>query len=317
MELCCRCCEPQRDWDAYFFDLLARLVKNQAQGHCGSLEIEAWLPSILSRLTSLMHLPTSAGGPQARGRGIRTGPLAGSLRPSKNLYYHAGVLLAYSLGPVNSSLQGLVEQLLLVCQRYLHPSNPGQWSNCIAELLFSMTENIGVRIHDEREARAAKGSVDAKNHLREIDLENLTKMLQPILFLGMFSKSTWVAFSCRNGTKTVAALAPQLTLQPILDRLLPNIAVGSSHPQTFCACLSSLAEAMPSLLDIDRFPAGRQLLPTLLLGTVDGLDLSDRGRTRVTLKFYSSLLSAAHLAPLSPDAAYTASDCDAAISACL
>ena len=145
------------------------------------------------------------------------------------------------------------------------------------------------------------------------ELAALARCLQPVLFLGLFSKSQMVAWASRAGTRVLAALAPdpaavcgpglaprcppspgprplrtcrcsrfsnhrapQQVLQPVVDRMLPHMAVGSPHPQTFCACLSALAEALPSLLDAARYPAGRGLLPTLLLGTVDGLDRSDR-----------------------------------------
>ena len=57
--------------------------------------------------------------------------------------------------------------------------------------------------------------------------------------------------------------------------------------------------------------------PGVHVGTVEGLDISEKPRTRATLKVYCALLSCAYLQPLASEQAYTAEDADASISSCL
>lgn len=223
-------------------------------------------------------------------------------------------MLAHCLGPGHPPLQGMLEQLLAVCRPYLHPSNSGPWSGCLAQLLNSLAENIAMRLDRQRHGELPYAAL---HQLAEADLAAFVDCLQQPLFLGLFGKSQMVAWAARCATKVLAAIAPVQTLQPIVDRMLPHMAVGSPHPQTFVACLSALADALPALLDDAQFPGGRGLLPTLLLGTVDGLEHSDKARTRTTLKLYGGILSSCYLAPLHPDVAYTAADGDAAASSCL
>jgi hypothetical protein len=77
---------------------------------------------------------------------------------------------------------------------------------------------------------------------------------------------------------------------------------------------------MPVLLQMDGPAGGRTLLPGMLMGTVAGLDLSDKPRTRCTLRLYCAIMQSVgqeKLRPLCADVLATAADCDAALSSCL
>jgi hypothetical protein len=301
---------PMREWDAAFFDIFNRLAKNQ----CGVMNFDAYLPTIFTRAMVLFRLPTNAGTGAGGGNNITPGRLSGVLRPSRDLYYQFGVIIAYCLGPQHPKLLELLPQFMKVCHNYLHPSNNGSWGPCIAQMMLSLCENVAERLNLERTGEA---TTPESCWLTEGYLSELVQCLREPLFLGLFSKSPMIAWAARAATKVLAALEPQTILPPIVERMMPYMEVGTPHPQTLCACMSVIADCMPTLLDSERFPEGLALIPTLLMGTVEGLDQGDKLRTRTTLKLYCSVLSCAYLQPLSAEAAYTADESIAAISACL
>ena len=96
---------------------------------------------------------------------------------------------------------------------------------------------------------------------------------------------------------------------------MPLLHGTHSHSSTLHACMEALTWSMPQLLRLGG-SAGRGYVPQLLTATVTGLDMSDKPRTRSTLRLYYAFLQAiaVDLEPLSMDARQTSEECDAAIS---
>lgn len=296
------------DWDTSFLYLFARLAKHQQ----GRVDFSPLLPFLLDKTVRLLRLPT--GGRPSGVSQTSAGGLSRSVRSGKDPYHHIGVILAYCLGGSHPQAQPLCAELMRVCTKYMHPSNVGAHSMTISQLLLGLVGCVSNRIDHERNGRS---EAPESCHLTDADVEEFIAIVSPLTFLGVFSPHPVMGWCSQSITRKLAALSPTPVLLPVLERMVPLMEEGNPHPQTLFAAMEVAALTMPSILDLQRFPAGRSFVPKLLLGTVDGLDISEKLRTRATLKVYCALLSCAYLAPLSADAAYVAEEHDAAISEAL
>lgn len=297
------------DWDGAFLYLFARLAKHQQ----GKVDLSPLLPFLMDKLVAMLRLPT--GGRPTRVSQTSAGRLASLVRSGKDPFHHFGIILCLCLGPSHPAAMGYVKDLMRICANYMHPSNVGQHSMTISQLLLSLVKHFGRRVDQERNGRS---EAPPSCWIQDDDIDRFVGFVQPVTFLGVFSPHPVMGWCCKAVTRTLAALCPAKVLSPVLERMVPLLDItGNPHPQTLYATLDVVAMAMPSLLDLSRFPAGRTYIPKLLLGTVEGLDISETQRTRATLKVYCALLSGAPMEPLSADAAYKAEDWDAAISECI
>lgn len=297
------------DWDSAFLYLFARLAKHQQ----GVVDFSPLLPFLMDKLTAMLRLPT--GGRPAGVSQTSAGRLSPYVRSRKDPFHHIGIILAFCVGPSHPEALGYVADLMRICSIYMHPSNVGQHSMTISQLLLSLVGHFARRLDRERNGRSA---APQSCWITDGDIDSFVGCVQPVTFLGVFSPHPVMGWCSKAVTRTLAGLCPSKVLSPVLERMVPLLDVaGNPHPQTLYAALDVLAMTMPSLLDLARFPAGRTYLPKILLGTVQGLDISEKQRTRATLKVYCALLSGAYLEPLSADAAYKAEECDAAISECI
>lgn len=297
------------DWDGAFLYLFARLAKHQQ----GVVDFSSLLPFLVDKLLGMLRLPT--GGRPVRLSQTSAGRLAAYVRSRKDSYHHIGIILSFCIGPRHPETMRYIKDLMRICGNYMHPSNVGQHSITISQLLLSLVGHFARRVDQERNGRT---EAPPSSWIKDEDINSFVDSVQPVSFVGVFSPHPVVAWCSKAVTRTLAALAPSTVLTPVLERLIPLLDMaGNPYPQTLYAALDVVAMAMPSLLDLDRFPAGRTYIPRLLLGTVEGLDISEKQRTRTTLKMYCALLCGAHMEPLSRDAAYSAEEWDAAISECI
>ena len=185
----------------------------------------------------------------------------------------------------------------------------------ISQLLLSLVGHFGRRIDAERGGRS---QAPASTWIRPQDIDQFVCAVTPLTFLGVFSPHPVMGWCARSIMSTLAACDPAVVMMPVLDRMCPLMEdTQTPHPQTLFAALEAVALCMPALLDRERFPKGRTFIPKLLLATVQGLDISEKQRTRATLKVYIALLSVSYLQPLASEQAYVADDVDARISEAL
>ncbi|KAL8426760.1 hypothetical protein Efla_006746 [Eimeria flavescens] len=122
------------------------------------------------------------------------------------------------------------------------------------------------------------------NRLTRKDDEKIIELFLPVILDGLFSKHPQTASCFEEALRALLHLAPELSLQPLIDKILKTLETVTDASQT--QAIEMLTRAAHAIVKF-----APSMLPTLLDTTLQGIDPADPLKTFVTLSFHSIVFS--------------------------
>lgn len=179
---------------------------------------------------------------------------------------------------IMGNLQGLIEAV----ETFFHPSNSGNWTKTLCQLLNYLAEFFTMRWNREQsgELPVAENRKLTPELRREFVL-----CLRDVTFMGIYSKSSTAMGSSLLALKHLAYLEPELILPGALQRIYPSMqGLVEVHRTT-----SSLKALKYLARTIIRTKGFRCHLTTLLSLALPGIDANDLDKTLNTLQFIQAV----------------------------
>jgi proteasome activator subunit 4 len=215
--------------------------------------------------------------------------------------YMIARLVINSLSPVGldkegstmSSLEGLIESI----DTFFHPSNQGNWTTILSQLVQYLTDGFISRWNRER-----SGELDLPED-RKISpalRRRFVLSLREVTFMGLFSKSSRVSHYFYNALQGLAYLEPDLVLPGALQRFYPSLqGLVEVHRTT-----SSLNGLQMIANVISKNKGYRCHLTALLALALPGIDANDLNKTQYTLGFIQSVAYSIPMVPLTKEGSH-------------
>lgn len=190
-------------------------------------------------------------------------------------------------GSTMASLEGFVESI----DTFFHPSNQGNWTTILSQLVQYLTDGFISRWNREQ-----SGELDMPEE-RKISpalKKRFVSSLKEVTFMGLFSKSSRVSHYFYNALQGLAYLEPDLVLPGALQRFYPSLqGLVEVHRTT-----SSLNGLQMIANVISKNKGYRCHLTALLALALPGIDANDLNKTQYTLGFIQSVAYSIPMVPL-------------------
>jgi proteasome activator subunit 4 len=212
--------------------------------------------------------------------------------------YMIARLIICSLSPIGldkegstvAGLEGLIESI----DTFFHPSNQGNWSTMLSQLVQYLTDGFISRWNREQ-----SGELDLPED-RKISpalRKRFVSSLREVTFMGLFSKSSRVSHYFYNALQGLAYLEPDLILPGALQRFYPSLQ-GLVEVHRTTSSLNGL-QMIANVLSKNK--GYRCHLTALLALALPGIDANDLSKTQYTLGFIQSVAYSIPMVPLTKE----------------
>lgn len=278
------------DWDSIWISLLSRVAADQP----GKIEWTPFLSKIYERMMFFFRLPLGGAAPHSPCD--KRCPAHCHFLLNHRITEYAPKFIASSLSPEEPESLLYLKRFIELIANFFHPSNGGRWSTSLASFIGGFVGRLTSRVTRERSATEAgvMGSVagsrmeravaESKHRLSNEYVEDITRMLMPILEHGLHSKDYYMTVQAACACRDLAILAPDLVVHPLLKVAAEGLESVSS-PHRTSAALKMLATLAPVFLDPSIHPDGLATLPQALELTLPGIDPNDPSKTEATFRF--------------------------------
>lgn len=196
--------------------------------------------------------------------------------------HHIARIIVMSFSPacmehedsVFSKLEGLIQAI----ETFYHPSNSGNWTRSLAQLVFYLTDFFLLRWNREHNGEM---NVPEERKLNDALKRRFVLCLREVTFMGIFSKSERAVLYSQSALQGLAYLEPTLILPGALQRIYPAMQGMVEVHRT----LSSI-KSLQMLSKIMARTKGFRCHVTTLLGlAIPGIDPNDLDKTVQTLSY--------------------------------
>jgi len=283
-----------KHFDMGFIDYFSRLARDALQSEdteftTFGLFTEEQSSTIFTAVLRLLDIPVSQ----------VTSPYSGTVdmwlglgalleRDSKKhpMSHHIARWIVMSLSPecatAEDSILTRLEGLLQAVETFFHPSNYGNWSRNLAQLVFYLADFFVMRWNRER---SGEMSVPKDRQLNDAVKRRFVLCLRDVTFMGIFAKSGTAMSYSLSTLQSLALLEPSLILPGALQRIYPSMRGLVEVHRT----LSSI-KALYELTKVMIRTKGFRCHVTSLLGlALPGIDANDLDKTMHTLSYMQAV----------------------------
>lgn len=190
-------------------------------------------------------------------------------------------LSPHCLSGEDSILAGL-EGLIQAVETFFHPSNSGNWTKTLSQLVFYLADFFVMRWNREN-----SGEMDIPEDRRlTVELKDrFVLCLREVVFMGIYSKSSSAMDFSLSSLQALAFLQPNLILPGALQRIYPAMQ-GLVEVHRTTSSLRSLQVLSRVLVTTPGF---RCHVTTLLGLALPGIDANDLDKTLHTLSLIQTM----------------------------
>lgn len=283
-----------RVFDVNFLDLLSRLArdllpsKNIPFSQYGIFSKEQ-SALVFTAILRLLEIPVgqatspyssvvdmNIGLAMALDRDARKNPVA----------HHIARWIVMSLSPhslnepdsILSNLEGLIQAV----ETFFHPSNTGNWTKTLSQLVYYLADFFVMRWNRER---SGEMEVPEDRKLTPELKRRFVMCLKEVIFMGIYAKSSTAMSFSLSSLQSLAYLEPTLILPGALQRIYPSIQ-GLVEVHRTTSSLRSLQVLSRIMVRTRGF---RNHVTTLLGLALPGIDANDLDKTLHTLSFVQAV----------------------------
>ncbi|KIW21701.1 uncharacterized protein PV07_12866, partial [Cladophialophora immunda] len=137
---------------------------------------------------------------------------------------HIALWFVMSLSPAclgkKTSVLSLLETLIQAIETFFHPSNSGDWTHTLAQLVFHLADFFVMRWNTERNGEV---EVSEERKLNEPLRKRFVLCLREVIFMGIYAKSGTAMSYSLSTLQALAFLEPNLILPGALQRIYPSM----------------------------------------------------------------------------------------------
>ncbi|KAK8194776.1 uncharacterized protein BKA78DRAFT_248089 [Phyllosticta capitalensis] len=200
--------------------------------------------------------------------------------------HHMARWIVMSLSPAaldkSDSILARLEGLIQAVETFYHPSNSGNWTRTLSQLVYYLADFFVMRWNRER---SGEMEVPEERRLNDAIKRRFVLCLRDVIFMGIFAKSgTAINFSLST-LQCLAYLEPDLILPGALQRIYPAMQGLVEVHRTISSirALHMLSKTMA------RTKGYRCHITTLLGLALPGIDANDLEKTLHTLSYIQSV----------------------------
>jgi proteasome activator subunit 4 len=200
--------------------------------------------------------------------------------------HHIARWIVMSLSPeclkrkdsVLANLEGLIQAV----ETFFHPSNSGNWTRTLSQLVYYLADFFVMRWNRER---SGEMEVPEERKLNDEVKRRFVLCLREVIFMGIYAKSGTAMNFSLSTLQSLAYLEPDLILPGALQRIYPSMQGLVEVHRTISSIrsLQMLAKVM------SRTKGYRCHITTLLGLALPGIDANDLDKTFYTLSFIQSV----------------------------
>ncbi|KAL0489595.1 26S proteasome subunit BLM10 [Acrasis kona] len=272
-------------WDLNLISLLRRL----SQDRMGNINWDPYLQLIFTRILRSLDLPIGNTPPPSsynRVPGMNS-TLFGEPNTFKTQLMEQSAQLCISLiSPINDQPFILLSKLFKSIEQFYHPSNGGEWSDCLGSFLYDLSKRYARRLLQEQESNTNKPF-----HLNDETNRCMVGLLYPIAKMAMFSKSHRLSLCAIQSIKHLSYVLPEQVFPTLMESISHALQTLTETHQTSAAMELLSVVISPVLNKKDQSLNGSDYVADLMQLALPGIDTNDHLKTLTTSKFYTSLLS--------------------------
>lgn len=178
-----------------------------------------------------------------------------------------------------SNLEGLIQAV----ETFFHPSNSGNWTKTLSQLIYYLADFFVMRWNREN---SGEMDVPADRRLTPELKDRFVLCLREVTFMGIYAKSHAAMNLSLSTLQNLAFLAPKLILPGALQRIYPAMQ-GLVEVHRTTSSLRALQVLARTLVTTRGF---RCHVTTLLGLALPGIDANDLDKTSHTLSFIQALM---------------------------
>ncbi|GAM41678.1 membrane protein [Talaromyces pinophilus] len=283
-----------KTFDMNFLDLLSRLARDSLPAsHIPFSEYGIFTKDqssvIFTAILRLLEIPVGqATSPYSALVDISSGLGIMLDRDSRKhpVAHHIARWIVMSLSPAcldsPDSILHQLEGLIQAVETFFHPSNSGNWTKTLAQLVYYLSDFFIMRWNREHNGEM---EVPPERKLNEPLRKRFVLCLRDVIFMGIYAKSGTAMNFSLSTLQSLAYLEPQLILPGALQRIYPSMqGLVEVHRTT-----SSLRSLQILSRIIARTKGFRCHMTTLLGLALPGIDANDLEKSMHTLSFIQSV----------------------------
>ena len=200
--------------------------------------------------------------------------------------HHIARWIVMSLSPAcltkKDSVLANLEGLIQAVETFFHPSNSGNWTRTLSQLVYYLADFFVMRWNRER---SGEMEVPEDRKLNDAVKKRFVLCLREVIFMGIYAKSGTAMNFSLSTLQSLAYLEPDLILPGALQRIYPSMQGLVEVHRTISSirCLSMLAKIM------SRTKGYRCHITALLGLALPGIDANDLDKTFYTLSFIQAV----------------------------
>jgi proteasome activator subunit 4 len=244
---------------------------------------------IFTAILRLLEIPVGqATSPYSHAVDVNSGlAMALDRDPRKSpVAYHIARWVVMSLSPqclnekdsVLSNLEGLIQAV----ETFFHPSNAGNWTKTLSQLVYYLADFFVMRWNRES---SGEMEIPPERKLTPELKDRFVLCLREVTFMGIYAKSSAAMNLSLSALQSLAYLQPKLILPGALQRIYPAMQ-GLVEVHRTTSSLRSLQVLARTLVTTRGF---RCHVTTLLGLALPGIDANDLDKTLHTLSFIQAL----------------------------
>ena len=281
-------------FDTAFLDLFSRLARDHLLSpHTPFSEFGIYTQeqssTIFTAILRLLEIPVG----QATSAYSGTLDVAAGLAiylerdPRKHpIAHHIARWIVMSLSPASvdkpDSIMTNLEGLIQAVETFFHPSNSGNWTRMLSQLVYYLCDFFLMRWNRER---TKEMEMPENRKLDNALKRRFVLCLRGVVFMGIYAKSGTAMDYSLSCLQTLAYLEPSLILPGALQRIYPSMQ-GLVEVHRTTSSLRSLQGLSKTLVRTKGF---RCHVTTLLGLAIPGIDANDLDKTLYTLSFIQSV----------------------------
>jgi proteasome activator subunit 4 len=283
-----------KTFDMNFLDLLSRLARDSlSASHIPFSEYGIYTKEqsslIFTAILRLLEIPVGqATSPYSALVDITSGLGIMLDRDSRKhpVAHHIARWIVMSLSPAclesQDSILAQLEGLIQAVETFFHPSNSGNWTKTLAQLVYYLADFFVMRWNRER---SGEMDIPADRRLNEPLKKRFVLCLRDVIFMGIYAKSGTAMNFSLSTLQSLAYLEPHLILPGALQRIYPSMqGLVEVHRTT-----SSLRSLQVLSRIIVRTRGFRCHMTTLLGLALPGIDANDLEKSMHTLSFIQAV----------------------------
>ena len=177
-----------------------------------------------------------------------------------------------------SNLEGLIQAV----ETFFHPSNAGNWTRILSQLVYYLADFFVMRWNREK---SGEMKVPEDRRLNDELKKRFVLCLREVIFMGIYSKSGTAMNFAMSTLQSLAYLEPDLIIPGALQRIYPSMqGLVEVHRTT-----SSLRALQILSRTMVRTKGFRCHVTTLLGLALPGIDANDLDKTLYTMSYLQSI----------------------------